>query len=93
MGAKASFEARFILQEAVCGNGLINVTRTFGGQAIDTNGKTIITDEEPRTIAQWIGGLEELAQLGYIRDFGYRGEAFEVTREGYEAADAILDTV
>ena len=49
--------------------------------------------DEPRTIAQWVGGLEELAQLGYIRDIGYKGEAFEVTREGYEAADDILDTV
>ncbi len=93
MGMMASFEARSILQEAVCGDGLISLTRTFGGKSIDTNGKTMIPDREPRTIAQWVGGLEELAQSGYIRDIGYKGEVFEVTREGYDAADDILDSV
>ena len=91
MGTTASSEARSILQEAVCGDGLFSFTRTFGGQSIATNGKTMIPDEKPRTIAQWVGGLEELAQLGYIRDNGYKGKAFEVTREGYEAADDILE--
>ena len=93
MGTKVSLEARSILQEAVCGDGLISSTRKFGRQSIATNGKAMIPDEKPRTIAQWIGGLEELARLGYIRDIGYKGGAFEVTREGYEAADDILDTV
>ena len=86
-----SSEARSILQEAVCGDGLIAFTRTFGGQSITTNGKTMIPDENPRTIAQWVDGLEELAQLGYIRGIGYSGEAFEVTRKGYEAADDNID--
>ena len=93
MGATASFEARSILWEAVCGDGLIGSSRTFGGQSIDTNGKTMIPDREPRTIARWVGGLEELAQSGYIRDIGYKGEVFKVTREGYDAADDILDSV
>ncbi len=53
----------------------------------------MIPDEKPRTIAQWVGGLEELVQFGYIRGIGYKGEVFEVTREGYEAADDIFDTV
>ena len=52
MGTTASFEARSILHEAVCGDGLISLTRTFGGQSIDTNGKTMIPDRKPRTIAQ-----------------------------------------
>lgn len=93
MGMTVSLEARSILQGAVSGDGLISSTRTFGGQSIDTNGKTMIPDRKPRTIAQWVGGLEELARLGYIRDIGYKGEVFEVTREGYEASDNILDTV
>ena len=45
-----------------------------------------------RTVARRVGGLEELAQLGYIRNLGYKGGVFEVTREGYEAADEILGT-
>ena len=87
-----SYEARSILREAVRGDGLISLTRTFGGQSIATNGKAMIPDEKSRTVARWVGGLEELAQLGYIRNLGYEGEVFEVTREGYEAADKILST-
>ena len=87
-----SSEARSILQEAVRGDGLISLTRTFGGQSIATNGKAMIPDEKARTVARWLGGLEELAQHGYIRNLGYKGESFEVTREGYEAADEILRT-
>ena len=87
-----SYEARSILREAVRGDGLISLTRTFGGQSIATNGKAMIPDEKSRTVARWVGGLEELAQLGYIRNLGYEGEVFEVTRGGYEAADKILST-
>ena len=87
-----SYEDRSILQEAVRGDGLISLTRTFGGKSITTNGKAMIPDEKSRTVARWVGGLEELAQLGYIRNLGYKGEVFEVTREGYEAADEILGT-
>ena len=85
-----SYEARSILQEAVRGDGLISLTRTFGGQSIATNGKAMMPDQKSRTVAQWVGGLEELAQLGHIRDLGYKGGVFEVTREGYEAAGGIL---
>ena len=87
-----SYEARSILREAVGGDGLISLTRTFGGQSIATNGKAMIPDEKSRTVARWVGGLEELAQLGYIRNLGYQEEVFEVTREGYEAVDEILGT-
>ena len=82
-----SYEGRSILQEAVSGDGLISLTRTFGGQSLATNGKEMIPDEKPRTIARWVGGLQELTQLGYTRGIGYKGDVFEVTREGYEAAD------
>ena len=87
-----SYEARSILREAVRGDGLISLTRTLGGQSIATNGKAMIPDEKSRTVARWVGGLEELVQLGYIRNLGYKGEVFEVTKEGYEAADEILWT-
>ncbi len=90
--AEFSSEAKSILQEAVRGDGLISHTWTYGGQSISTNGKAMIPDQKSRTIARWVGGLEELAQLGYIRDLSYKGEVFEVTREGYETADEILGT-
>ena len=90
--AEFSSEAKSILQEAVRGDGLISHTRSYGRQSISTNGKAMIPDQKSRTIARWVGGLEELAQLGYIRDLGFEGKVFEVTREGYEAADEILGT-
>lgn len=85
-----SYEARSILREAVRGDGLISHIRTLGGRFITTNGKGMIPDEKPRTIAQWVGGLDELARLGYIRNLGHKGEVFEVTREGYEVVDEML---
>ena len=92
--ADFSIEARSILQKAVRGDGLVSLTRTFGGQSIRANGQEVIPDDESRTIARWVGGLEELAQFGYIRsisDMGYKGEVFEVTRMGQEAADQMAD--
>ena len=50
----------------------------------------MIPDQEHRTVARWIGGLEELERLGYVRDITSNGKVFEVTREGYIAADVIL---
>jgi hypothetical protein len=32
-----------------------------------------------------------LERRRYIKDLGYKGEVFEVTREGYEAADELSD--
>ena len=89
---QGSDEAKFILKEASSSDGLVACTRTFGGRFITINGKPMIPEQNPRTVARWIGGLEELERLGYIRDLGYKGEVFEVTREGYEAADEILGT-
>ena len=89
---ECSWEARSILQEAVRGDGQISCIRTYGGQFISTNGKAMIPDQKSRTVARWVSGLEELAQLGYIRDVGLKGEVFEVTREGYDATEDILGT-
>ena len=64
--------------------------RTFGGVTIQAGGKSVIPDDaDNRTIQFWIGGLEDLRAVGYIRDVGQEGELFEVTREGYKAADRL----
>ena len=46
-------------------------------------------DADHRTVASWIGGLEDLERGGYIRGTVAKGELFEVTREGYAAADSL----
>ena len=61
----------------------------MGGQIIQTSGKQLIPDGNPRTIARWIGGVEDLQRRRFITDIGHKGEVFEVTREGYEMADTI----
>ena len=84
-------DARSILQEAVRGDGHLTSILSFGGQSIKTNGKEMIPNQDSRTTARWLGGLEELAQLGYVRALGNQGDVFKVTREGYEAADVMSE--
>lgn len=84
-----SIEAKKLLKEATAGDGTIMHVRYMGGEAIETNGKAMIPDANPRTIARWKGGLEDLQRRGYIKTLGHKGEVFEVTREGYEAADEL----
>ena len=87
-----SAEAIAILRAAVTGKGFIMHHRNMGNEAIQTNGKSMIPDQNPRTVAQWVGGLEDLQRRRYIKDLGHKGEVFELTREGYEAADQLSES-
>ena len=51
----------------------------------------MIKEFDSRTIALWVGGLEDLRRCLYLKDVGHKGEVFEVTREGYDAADELTD--
>lgn len=84
-----SSEAKAILATAASGDGRIMYLRHLGGQTLQVGGKQMIPDQGPRTVALWIGGLEDLQRRRYIADMGHKGKVFEVTREGYEAADSI----
>ena len=86
-----SEEAKAILKAAVAGGGITMHRRYGGGQAIQAGRKSLIPDQAPRTIASWVGGLEDLQRRRYIKDLGHKGEVFEVTREGYKAADELPD--
>ena len=69
--------------------GLPVVVSTAG---VNTMGnKSMIPDQDARTIARWTGGLEDLQRRRYIKDLGHKGEVFEVTREGFEAADGLSE--
>jgi hypothetical protein len=84
-----SDEAKAILKAAVASDGRIIHMRFLGGESIQVAGKAMLPDQEARTIAQWVGGLEDLQRRRYIKDLGHKREVFEVTREGYEAANGL----
>lgn len=85
-----SEEAKTILKAAASGDGTIMHLRYIGGEKIQAGGKSMIPDNNSRTIANWVGGIEDLRRRRYIRDVGHKGEVFEITREGYDAADELL---
>ena len=83
-----SQQAKTILLEASAGDGRIMHLRDM--EDIQTNGKSLIPENTQRTIALWVGGIEDLIRRRFIKDSGHNRTVFEVTREGYEAADEIL---
>ena len=56
---------------------------------IETNGKNMIPNQNPRVVAQWEAALKELEDAGFLESKGDRGETFNVTARGYEIADMI----
>jgi len=83
-------EARQLIMEgAQDQNGRIMYLRMMGSTVMQTNGKNLITDRDPRTEATWRGALEELVDAGLASPLGHKGEQFEMTRNGYEVADRI----
>ena len=84
-----SAEAKTILKAAVSSDGHVLCHRGFGAETVQVGGKQLIPDQSPRSVALWVGGVEDLQRRRYITDVGRKGEVFQVTREGYEAADSI----
>jgi hypothetical protein len=82
-----SEEAKAILRAAADGGGRIKYFKYFGGSSVHAGKETLVENADPRTTAKWVGGLEDLQRRRFIKDLGHKGEVFEVTREGYEAAD------
>ena len=87
--AELSPEAVAILQEAANGNGRIMHLRDSGGEHLQADRKSMIPDQSARTVAAWVGGLEDLLRRRFIKDCGHKREVFEVTREGFGALDEI----
>lgn len=87
--AALSDEAKAILLAAESGDGRIMHTRTSGGDNLSAGKQSMIPNQEGRTVALWVGGLEDLRRRRFVKDLGHKGEVFELTREGYEAADQL----
>lgn len=86
-----SAEAKQILRAAAAAGGRIRHLKWLGGEGLEAGGQTMAKNADARTTALWVGGLEDLQRRRFIKDVGHKGEVFEVTREGYEAADGIPD--
>lgn len=86
-----SDEAKSILKTAISDDGRIMYISSMhtAGKSITAGGQSMIPNYQPRTVALWHGGIEDLRRRGFIKDVGSKGEIFKVTREGYEAADNI----
>lgn len=87
-----SAEAVAILKAAAAADGRIMHFRYGGGEDIQIGSRNMIPDQDSRTIARWVGGLEDLQRRRYVKGVGHKGVVFEVTREGYEVADELSDT-
>ena len=85
-----SEEAQQLLLEAVADrHGAILRTRTFGGQSIQTNGRTFGDPGDRRSEARWEYALDQLVSLELVVERGYKGEVFEVAELGYQLAERI----
>ncbi len=86
-----SGEAKKILKAAAAGDGSVMHLVYLNGETISAGQQSMIPTNDSRTIARWVGGIEDLRRRRYIKDTGHEGKMFEVTREGYEAADELPD--
>ena len=88
---EVSEEGKAILNATVASDGKNMRQRYHRGQVIQAGLRALIPDQHPRTIAKWVGGLEDLQRRRYVTDKGHKGESFEVTREGFEVADELSE--
>lgn len=86
-----SKEARELLVEAVKDpNGSVIRVMTSGGLTVQANKRNMVTEpHNGRCEAIWQGALDELLENDLLADRGYKGEVFQVTREGYALADRL----
>jgi len=83
-----SKEARTLLMAAASDPGGYVLYEKFGARVdLHTNGVSLLTDKfDHRAVATWEAALRELVDRGLLAAHGDRGEVYEITRKGYEAA-------
>ncbi len=82
-------EARLLLKAAASkDDGSILKISYIGGQLIAAGGQTF-GEGYGRESAKWEGAVGELERNGLVVARGYKGEVYELTREGWAVADAL----
>lgn len=82
-----SKEAAELLLAAVAGDGTVLVAAWLGGSTVQANETNFVEQGNPRSRAVWEGAVQELVDRVFLQPVGDKGEVFQVTRQGYEAAD------
>jgi len=67
--------------------GTIMCVSTMEGSMVSTNKKGFSKSRDPRSQAKWKAAVQELVALRFLEPIGAKGEVFEITDAGYEAAD------
>jgi hypothetical protein len=88
VSAALSKEARTLLKEAAADpSGLVLFERYGASVDLHTNGVSLLTDKaDHRALAAWESALQELVTRGLLISRGDRGEVFEISQQGYDAA-------
>jgi hypothetical protein len=89
--ATLSPEAAQLLKAASAesAGGMIFFERFGGGASIYANDQTFNQDSSARTLALWEGAIEELEAQGLLKAANEKREVFQLTRQGFVAADAL----
>ena len=83
-------EANTILVLASAGNSSrISLSRLMAGHELSAGGIVLNHMGNERSEAQWEAGLDQLENIGYAEDLGYKREVFRLTKKGYKAADEL----
>lgn len=86
--AALSTQARTLLEGAASDpQGLVLYEKFGAGVDLHTNGVSLLTDKgDHRAVAAWESALQELVDAGLLAARGDRGEVYEITKKGYDAA-------
>ena len=70
-------------------NAAVLMTETMGGLSVEADEKDFVERGNRRSEAQWRKAVRELVEAGFVEQRGSEGEIFEVTDEGFRAADLV----
>jgi hypothetical protein len=93
-GELSSDAQQLLLAAATDAQGSILVGHYLGGSSVSAGSKEFVEEaDDRRSVARWIAAVEQLHQLALTRDINGKGEIFELTHRGYEAADKLRPTI
>jgi hypothetical protein len=84
-------EIKLIIESANDPNGSVMKLAYMGGYTVQTNGKRMNKDYEPRTRAIWHAAIENLVRKDILEERDSKGEIFNLTLFGYKIADKLKE--
>ncbi|HEY1378217.1 MAG TPA: hypothetical protein VGF55_15565 [Gemmataceae bacterium] len=88
--AKLSDHAARLLCHAAAGDGMVMIILHSGGLSVQAGTlRKVVPHDHARAQAMWRSGAQELLSLGLTEQHGTSGEMFDLTKEGWEAIEAL----